>query len=79
MTSNVPFDSACKSFEEDLVLYYYGEISDTERRPIEQHLSSCQSCQQILVARFIGADEGVDVAGVRYGSDRGSCRWSGFE
>jgi len=48
MTSNVPFDSACKSFEEDLVLYYYGETSDAERRPIEQHLSGCQSCQRFV-------------------------------
>jgi Putative zinc-finger len=49
MRSNVPFESACKSFEEDLVLYYYGEISDAERSRIEQHLSGCQSC-----GRFVG-------------------------
>jgi len=48
MTSNVPFDSACKSFEEDLVLYYYGETSYAERRPIEQHLSGCQSCRRFV-------------------------------
>jgi len=48
MTRNVPFDSACKSFEEDLVLYYYGETSYAERRPIEQHLSGCQSCRRFV-------------------------------
>jgi len=48
MTSNVPFETACKRFEEDLVLYYYGETSETERRPIEQHLSGCQSCQRFV-------------------------------
>jgi hypothetical protein len=48
MTSNVPFETACKRFEEDLVLYYYGETSDAERRPIEQHLSGCQSCQRFV-------------------------------
>jgi hypothetical protein len=49
MTVNVPFETACKNFEEDLVLYYYGETSDAERRRIEQHLSGCQSC-----GRFVG-------------------------
>jgi Putative zinc-finger len=49
MRGNVPFESACKSFEEDLVLYYYGEINDAEKHRIEQHLSGCQSC-----GRFVG-------------------------
>jgi predicted anti-sigma-YlaC factor YlaD len=49
MRGNVPFESACKNFEEDLVLYYYGEINDAEKHRIEQHLSGCQSC-----GRFVG-------------------------
>lgn len=44
MTRNVPLETACKSFEEDLVLYYYGETRDAERRRIEQHLLGCRSC-----------------------------------
>jgi hypothetical protein len=49
MTGNVTLETACKNFEEDLVLYYYGETSDAERRRIEQHLAGCQSC-----GRFVG-------------------------
>ena len=48
MTVNVPFETACKNFEEDLVLYYYGETSDAEKRRIEHHLSSCQSCGRFV-------------------------------
>jgi hypothetical protein len=38
----------CKGFEEDLVLYYYGEIGDYEKQKLEQHLGNCVGC-----ARFI--------------------------
>jgi Putative zinc-finger len=48
MRGNVPFESACKSFEEDLVLYYYGEVNDAEKRRIEHHLSVCQSCGRFV-------------------------------
>jgi predicted anti-sigma-YlaC factor YlaD len=48
MRANVPFETACKNFEEDLVLYYYGETSDAERLPIEQHLLACQSCRSFV-------------------------------
>lgn len=49
MRGKVPLESACKNFEEDLVLYYYGEVNDAEKQRIEQHLSGCQSC-----GRFVG-------------------------
>jgi hypothetical protein len=49
MTRNALLETACKNFEEDLVLYYYGETSDAEGRRIERHLSDCQSC-----GRFVG-------------------------
>jgi predicted anti-sigma-YlaC factor YlaD len=45
MKHSMPLDNACKNFEEDLVLYYYGENNGAERRRVEQHLSSCVSCQ----------------------------------
>jgi len=49
MERNLPLECACKSFEEDLVLYYYGEMNDTERGRVERHLSNCAAC-----GRFIG-------------------------
>jgi anti-sigma-K factor RskA len=36
--------TACKAFEPDLVLFYYGELSGTERRKVEAHLEDCQPC-----------------------------------
>jgi Putative zinc-finger len=40
--------TACKNFEEDLVLYYYGDGSAAERSQVESHLQSCSSCQEFL-------------------------------
>jgi predicted anti-sigma-YlaC factor YlaD len=39
---------ACKDFEEDLVLYYYGDNTETERRRVESHLESCLPCRAFL-------------------------------
>ncbi|HWH76199.1 MAG TPA: hypothetical protein VNT76_02465 [Candidatus Binatus sp.] len=39
---------ACKNYEEDLVLYYYGENSADERRHVEQHLTECVCCQSFV-------------------------------
>jgi hypothetical protein len=38
----------CKGFEEDLVLYYYGEIGDHEKQRVEQHLGNCGGCGRFL-------------------------------
>jgi hypothetical protein len=38
----------CKELEEDLVLYYYGEIADDEKRRLEQHLGKCVGCGRFL-------------------------------
>lgn len=40
--------AACKDFEEDLVLYYYGDNSATERSRVESHLESCSPCSEFL-------------------------------
>jgi hypothetical protein len=39
---------ACKPFEEDLVLYYYGELGGNEREAVEGHLTGCQPCRLYL-------------------------------
>lgn len=40
--------AACASKEEDLVLYYYGELSVTERAAIESHTRNCSGCRSYL-------------------------------
>ena len=48
MKNGLPLDNACKTFEEDLVLHYYGENNSVERRRVEQHLSICHGCQSFV-------------------------------
>ena len=43
-----PLEGACKSYEEDLVLYYYAETSVGERAVIEQHLARCLRCRKFV-------------------------------
>ena len=40
--------SACKSLEEDLVLYYYGENSEADGRRVERHLAECVCCRRFV-------------------------------
>jgi hypothetical protein len=39
---------ACKDYEQDLVLYYYGESALAERNRLERHLQSCGACRGFL-------------------------------
>jgi len=41
-------ETMCKELEEDLVLYYYGEIADEEKRWLEQHLGDCGGCGRFI-------------------------------
>jgi hypothetical protein len=41
-------ETMCKRFEEDLVLYYYREIGDDEKRRLEQHLGHCVGCGRFI-------------------------------
>ena len=41
-------EPACSVFEEDLVLYYYGDGSEDERRRVETHFGGCPRCQRFL-------------------------------
>lgn len=38
----------CKNFEQDLVLYYYGECERKDRNKVETHLEGCASCHRFL-------------------------------
>ena len=44
----VVLENACAEFEADLVLYYYGEGSATERRRVETHIEACKCCGRFL-------------------------------
>jgi hypothetical protein len=48
MKTTEPLKKACRNYEEDLVLYYYGENSADERRHVEQHLVQCVCCQSFI-------------------------------
>ena len=41
-------ETACREFEEDLVLYYYGDGSAAERARVAQHIEGCPRCAQFL-------------------------------
>jgi putative zinc finger protein len=40
--------TACASKEQDLVLYYYGELGDGERAAVETHMRNCAGCHRYL-------------------------------
>jgi anti-sigma factor RsiW len=44
MNERTRLQTACKDFEEDLVLYYYGDCSEAERGRVEDHLEKCSQC-----------------------------------
>jgi len=43
-----PALKACRNLEEDLVLYYYGELSESARGNCETHLKNCEACRASL-------------------------------
>jgi hypothetical protein len=46
--NRVTLENACGEFEADLVLYYYGDGSEVERRKVEAHLMRCERCGRFL-------------------------------
>jgi predicted anti-sigma-YlaC factor YlaD len=38
-------NSACKNMEEDLVLYYYKELSGAQQTRVENHIKECAPCR----------------------------------
>jgi predicted anti-sigma-YlaC factor YlaD len=46
--TRVTLENACAEFEADLVLYYYGDGSEVERRRVEAHLTGCERCGRFL-------------------------------
>ena len=43
-----PALKACRNLEEDLVLYYYGEVSESARGNCDAHLKNCEACRASL-------------------------------
>lgn len=48
MTNKEPMETACKDYEEDLVLYYYGDCPMDEGERIQGHLKSCAVCSRFF-------------------------------
>jgi hypothetical protein len=48
MKTRAPLATACKRYEEDLVLHYYGENNQSQRLELEHHLADCSSCRGFL-------------------------------
>lgn len=48
MRITTPLQGACKEYEEDLVLHYYGETAADERVRVERHLTECDQCRRFL-------------------------------
>ena len=40
--------SACAAYEEDLVLFHYGDLVGAERQKLESHLAGCAGCAGYL-------------------------------
>jgi predicted anti-sigma-YlaC factor YlaD len=45
---NFSLEDACKEFEADLVLYYYGDDAEADRLRVEQHCVVCSNCRRFL-------------------------------
>jgi len=43
-----PALKACRNLEEDLVLYYYGDLNESARSNCEAHLKNCETCRASL-------------------------------
>ena len=41
-------ETACRDFEADLVLYYYGDGAEAERSRVEVHVRTCVRCHRFL-------------------------------
>jgi predicted anti-sigma-YlaC factor YlaD len=39
---------ACKEFEQDLVLYHYGDCVGADKQRVESHLERCDACRDFL-------------------------------
>ncbi|MBN1222660.1 MAG: zf-HC2 domain-containing protein [Candidatus Aminicenantes bacterium] len=40
----------CKKYREQIVLYLYGDLSETERADLESHINGCRRCAQELAS-----------------------------
>ena len=45
---NNPLSTPCKKFEEDLVLFHYGDLHGPERDALQSHVNGCAGCKGFL-------------------------------
>jgi hypothetical protein len=62
-TQNNPLPTPCKKFEEDLVLFHYGDLRGAEREALQSHVNGCAGCTGFLkelgklLPQMVKADE----------------------
>jgi len=63
--------NACKAFEQDLVLYHYGECSGSEKQRLESHLESCAGCRSFLdeLKAFLPSTVAIDEPSASFWQD----------
>jgi hypothetical protein len=60
---NNPLPTPCKKFEEDLVLFHYGDLRGPERDALQSHVNGCAGCTGFLkelgklLPQMVKADE----------------------
>lgn len=48
VVQNNPLSTPCKTFEEDLVLFHYGDLRGPERDALQNHMNGCAGCAGYL-------------------------------
>ena len=48
MVQHTKTAAACDQFEQELVLYYYGELGRADRSQVESHIAGCEPCRLYL-------------------------------
>lgn len=68
---NYPLSTPCKAFEEDLVLFHYGDLPGSERDALQNHMNSCASCATYLkeLAKLLPLTVKADEPGQTFWND----------
>ena len=48
MVQHIKTAAACDQFEQELILYYYGELGSADRSQVEGHIAGCEPCRLYL-------------------------------
>jgi hypothetical protein len=68
---NNPLSTPCKKFEEDLVLFHYGDLRGPEREALQSHVNGCAGCTGFLeqLGRLLPLTARADEPGQTFWND----------